>query len=338
MLRKIIFKTENGQEVTLPVTPSRYTVRKGKQTQTVDVYQLGAYTVPTTDARESISLDIQLPSSNRSYCIWNANQQVVLAWLLAQIENRAKLRFIVSGTAVNVPVYLVNFEYGEQDGTNDIYGTLTMQPYVILAAPAVQKLTASTTAKAREETAQQTTATTYTVKDGDNLWNICRKFYGDGSLCYKLAAYNGIKNANLIYTGQVLKIPDTATVKATAATQAPAPSTTAAATTPKVVSTKTKETEYTVRILSIGTFIGYASYSYINAKTGKSTFAEVGHGVTLTGVPAGSTFTVRWRSAASCYCSKVKLNARTQSVSGDSIQLTVSASQTLELYWAGWGS
>ena len=118
------------------MTPASYTVRKGKQVQTVDVYTLGAYTVPTTDARESITLDVFLPSSNRSYCVQYTEQSVILAWLLQQIENRAKLRFIVSGTSVNLPVYFTDLEYGEKDGTNDIYGTLTMQPYVTLAARA----------------------------------------------------------------------------------------------------------------------------------------------------------------------------------------------------------
>ena len=324
MLRKILFKTEDNQEITLPVTPASYTVRKGKQTQTVDVYQLGDYTVPTTDAREPFTMYIQLPSSNRSYCVRYTEQSVMLAWLLDQIESRAKLRFIVSGTSVNVPVYLVSFEYGEQDGTNDIYGTLTMQPYVTLAAPTVQTLT-STTEKAREETAQQTTATTYTVKDGDNLWNICRKFYGDGSLCYKLAAYNGIKNANLIFAGQILKIPDLETVKKTTAV---APSSASALSVPTVP----KSSGFTMTITMSGSFPGYASYTLIDPKTEQSTFAAVGRGVTLQ-VSKGSSVTVKWRSEARCRCDKLTLDGNAVSVSSDHIRLTISSSHVLDLHW-----
>lgn len=36
---------------------------------------------------------------------------------------------------------------------------------------------------------------------------IARKFYGDANLCWRLAAYNNIPNANIINPGQVLKIP-----------------------------------------------------------------------------------------------------------------------------------
>ena len=39
------------------------------------------------------------------------------------------------------------------------------------------------------------------------MWGISRRFYGDGSLAWRLAAFNQIKNANLIFPGQVLSIP-----------------------------------------------------------------------------------------------------------------------------------
>ena len=51
--------------------------------------------------------------------------------------------------------------------------------------------------------------TTYTVKPGDCLWNIAKKFYGNGARYTDIAKANSgkIKNPNLIYAGQVLTIP-----------------------------------------------------------------------------------------------------------------------------------
>ena len=51
---------------------------------------------------------------------------------------------------------------------------------------------------------------TYTVVSGDCLWNIAKKFYGDGSQYTKI--YNANKgvigsNPNLIRAGQVFTIP-----------------------------------------------------------------------------------------------------------------------------------
>lgn len=58
---------------------------------------------------------------------------------------------------------------------------------------------------------------TYTVKSGDNLWNIAAELLGSGSKCYQIARMNNISNANLIRPGQILKISET-----TANTSSPA--------------------------------------------------------------------------------------------------------------------
>lgn len=47
---------------------------------------------------------------------------------------------------------------------------------------------------------------TYTVKKGDTLWGICKKYLGDGSKYPQIAKLNGIKNPNLISVGQVIKL------------------------------------------------------------------------------------------------------------------------------------
>ena len=56
----------------------------------------------------------------------------------------------------------------------------------------------------------QNTQTTHTVKGGDCLWNLARRYYGKGSLYMKIfnANRDKIKNPDLIYNGQVLVIPD----------------------------------------------------------------------------------------------------------------------------------
>lgn len=46
--------------------------------------------------------------------------------------------------------------------------------------------------------------TKYIVKEGDTLWDICVKFYGDGTKYAEVATKNGITNPDLIYPGQVI--------------------------------------------------------------------------------------------------------------------------------------
>ena len=48
----------------------------------------------------------------------------------------------------------------------------------------------------------------YTVQKGDTLYGIARKLYGDQRRYKDIAKLNGIANPDLIYVGQVLKIPE----------------------------------------------------------------------------------------------------------------------------------
>ena len=62
------------------------------------------------------------------------------------------------------------------------------------------------TAPATPAPSQENTEEVYTVKSGDTLSAIARKY---NTAYQKLAAYNGIANPNLIYVGQKIKIPGT---------------------------------------------------------------------------------------------------------------------------------
>jgi len=51
---------------------------------------------------------------------------------------------------------------------------------------------------------------TYTIKKGDSLSKIAKQFYGDAKQWNKIFEANkdAIKNPDLIFPGQVIKIPD----------------------------------------------------------------------------------------------------------------------------------
>ena len=49
---------------------------------------------------------------------------------------------------------------------------------------------------------------TYTIRKGDSLWSIARRLLGDGARCGEIAKINNITNANRIYPGQLLRIPE----------------------------------------------------------------------------------------------------------------------------------
>lgn len=48
---------------------------------------------------------------------------------------------------------------------------------------------------------------TYIVQNGDNLWDIAQKSYGDGYMWTRLAKANKLENPDLIYKGDTIVIP-----------------------------------------------------------------------------------------------------------------------------------
>ena len=314
MLRKMILSSDAAGEITLPVTPESYNVSTEMSVQVIDVYELGQYAAPTYPTLQTIKIECLLPSSARSYCVSYTEQSALVKWLDARLKEKTRLRYIVSGTAVNVPVYLVGLAYGEKDGTNDLYATLTLREYRTLSAPEVLAGTGDT--GARETSPQQTAAGTHIVKSGDTLWAIAKKYYGDGSLCYKLAAYNGIKNANLISVGQVIRLPDAAALAATA----PAKAASAAAAT------------YTLLLSQTGNRKGWLEFSYTDSKTGKAASGYVQAIASLT-VSAGTRVILHWRGRDGYYSDQILVDGVAQSGASGSIQLAMTKDRTFSIHW-----
>ena len=72
-----------------------------------------------------------------------------------------------------------------------------------------KKSTKKKTKKVNSSSKADSAKRTYTVKKGDCLWNIAKKYYGDGRKYTKIydANTSKIANPNLIYVGQKLVIP-----------------------------------------------------------------------------------------------------------------------------------
>lgn len=79
--------------------------------------------------------------AGRNYTdVWYSGSPYVFVELLVKWSRAGEpLRLIVTGTPVNVPVLLGPVRYGEQDGTGDVYVTLTFRQYRELTAVTVEQ-------------------------------------------------------------------------------------------------------------------------------------------------------------------------------------------------------
>ena len=211
MLRLITFLEEaTGIELVLPVTPASYSWPHEAAIETVKVDQLGDLNFYGGKRMGSTTLrDCILPAQAYPFLSPGAgtNPWFYLERLEKWVDAGAVLRWMVSGTPVNAAVLLEGVTYREQDGTNDLYADITLRQYDRPETPVLPAQAEASTALSRDSATGASAARSYTVVSGDTMWDIYRRFYGDGSLAWQLAAANEIKNANLIYPGQALHIP-----------------------------------------------------------------------------------------------------------------------------------
>lgn len=123
------------------------------------------------------------------------------------VEDYTITESATNGLDVSVEINLKQYrDYGTKTVTVETEATKTTAAVTQTST----KTTTATVTKEREATTSPKT-TTYTVKKGDTLWGIAKKFLGNGAKY--MTIYNAnkdkIKNPNLIYVGQTFTIPTT---------------------------------------------------------------------------------------------------------------------------------
>ena len=205
-LRKIVF-VGGGRELVLPVTPPSFEVGHGIKIETVNIHGVGDLRIAGYTTLDNPSISSFFPAQHYNFCVAPFVDPYELVKQFEAWSNaRTVCRMIITGTSINMPVLIENIRYGEKDGSNDVYYTLSLTEYrYVTVTPSASR--AVTLETARPVTVQPSIPQTHTVASGDTLRSIARKYYGDASKYADIASANGIKNANVIRVGAVLTLP-----------------------------------------------------------------------------------------------------------------------------------
>lgn len=206
MIRRTIFHNySTGEELVMPVMPADFKISTGRKISNIDMAACGEVNVVGLETLLNEQQTFWLPSNQHPAAVNWQDPYSIVQTLTEWSLSGDVIGYIIYGTPVNQPVVIESVEISEEDGTNDVYVTITIKGYRFLSAE--QTVSRGNNARSDAEGSKSSDTQSYIVQNGDTLWAICLKYYGDGSLAYKLAGYNGVKNANLIYAGDVLKIP-----------------------------------------------------------------------------------------------------------------------------------
>ena len=209
----------------LPIAPQKLTAKIKGNNKTLTLINEGDINFLRAPGLTEITFDAVLPMLGQySFANGYRRPDSYLNKLESLMTDKEPFRFLVSRVSpsgrllydTNMKVSLENYTITE-DATKgpDVTVSITLKQYISYSTktvtvvkpkpekrPVVQQ-------KKKRETFSAPKVKTYTVKSGDCLWNIAKKYYGNGAQYTKIYNANKgkIKNPNLIYPGQVLTIP-----------------------------------------------------------------------------------------------------------------------------------
>ena len=207
---QIWLQKSNSDKFRFPVNPEEIAVSQTFGWNTVTLTTLADYIVGGTKKLDAISLSGFFPMFyNAGYCEYTniPNPQAISDRLARWAKDKSVLKLTILGEfKYKTDVVITGYQPKVQGGhKGDILFDLTLHQHF---APQIKRTkTKKVQVKPPSANKKNTNAEwIYTVKRGDNLWNICLKYYRNPNRCWDLARKNNIRNPHLIFPGQRLRM------------------------------------------------------------------------------------------------------------------------------------
>jgi len=207
----------------LPTNPEEIEVSSTQAIEKYEILKLGQIAVPMHVELKEYSFECEFPHNPLHY-VETSERYKDADFYLRLFEQwrqrKVPVRFIASNGIsddINTLVLIEELTITEKAGEEgDKYVSFKLVEYREYGKKLYVVTTSSQSAKVASTKVQTSTSNaspkstgSYVVQQGDTLWAIAKKYYGDGSKYTKIyeANKNIIKNPNLIYPGQKLVIP-----------------------------------------------------------------------------------------------------------------------------------
>ena len=213
--------------VLMPITPSKVKVKINNQNDTLTLINGEEINILKEPGLTDVSFDLLLPQVSYPFTNGGAQSADYYLSLFERLKtSKQPFQFILNRSMpsgrrlfyTNLTVGMEDYQITDdaEEGF-DITVTVSLKQYrhygtktvTVQPAETPAETPTATVEQPQRETSEAPQQSAYTVKSGDCLWNIAKKYLGDGSRYNEIYELNKdkITNPNLIYPGQVLTLP-----------------------------------------------------------------------------------------------------------------------------------
>ena len=215
----------NNDTTRLPVNPEKFSISVEQDGTKKTIVGLGAINIIGDVQLQTIEFEAEFPCQQQCY-VTTKNQfkgpYFYIDKFNQYMKNKTPIRFVLTRNYeeakdlknISILVTIDSLDIDElalEEGDLKIrFNLLEYKPYTSKTVNIVIKKKVHVIKQTNPpRPVSKPTPRTYTVVRGDCLWNIAKRFYGNGSQYMKIynANRDKIKKPNLIYPGQVFVIP-----------------------------------------------------------------------------------------------------------------------------------
>lgn len=223
----VITLSDSSEKLYIPVLPEKINYSCAANFFEYDILNKGPVKKPNGSDLIALNWESFFPGENLlNYPLVSKKSGLKASEIHRKIEswrkNGTELKLNITGTPFNnIPVYIEEYEATLQDAHGSIYYSISFIEAVEITVSVTQSKAISRPSGISGGGSGGGSGNSYTVKSGDCLWNIAKKFYGDATQWRKIynANSSGIESTaksrgkessadgHWIFPGEVLSIP-----------------------------------------------------------------------------------------------------------------------------------
>ena len=202
-----IYLGTDNDKIRFPVVPPSIGVNRSNNIDAESVIKLGEVPIFNGTSLKTIEFTSFFPNQEYSFCDYTGFMkpyefsEKIQKWMY---EGKP-LRVIVTDSPTNMQCLIQQFDTVEQDGTRDLYFTLNLLEYRPIEVPNLSNSSSSSNSNNTQNTSRPNEVNTnsnnqqktHKVVKGDTLYDIAKKYYGNGNLYPKIKEANKTKYPSL---------------------------------------------------------------------------------------------------------------------------------------------